>query len=159
MDLRKIKALVELISTSNITELEVAEDEGKVRIVKGPSGNISMNHSPHLQYIQASPSNPIVADISSPSIDITATTITETNKSNLHIVKSPMVGTLYLASSPGATPFVKVGDSVKEGQTLCIIEAMKLLNEIEADKSGVIKEVLMGNGQPVEYGQALFSIE
>lgn len=143
MDLRKLKTLIDLVSESGISELEVTEGEGKVRIVK---------NAPPV-YVQ--PSAGFAPQVSAPAPVVTAPSEAAPQG---HVVTSPMVGTFYRAPSPGADPFVQVGDTVKEGQTLCIIEAMKLLNEIESDKAGVIKEILAENGQAVEYGQPLFVI-
>lgn len=148
MDLRKLKTLIDLVAESGIAELEITEGEGRVRIVKNlPSP------PPAVSPPQAAPSGAanVLAETASATPNVPSAP-------QGHRVPSPMVGTFYRAPSPGADPFVQVGDTVKEGQTLCIIEAMKLLNEIEADKSGVVKEVLVENGQPVEYGQALFII-
>jgi acetyl-CoA carboxylase biotin carboxyl carrier protein len=147
MDLRKLKTLIDLVAESDISELEVTEGEGKVRIVKSQPP-MQMMAAPVMQ--QAAPTAPATnaAPIEAPAAEETG-----------HRVESPMVGTFYRAASPGAPNFCEVGTSVKEGDTICIIEAMKLLNEIEADKTGVIKAVLVENGQPVEFGQALFIIE
>ncbi len=149
MDLRKLKTLIDLVSESNVSELEITEAEGKVRIVKGGG----MVAAP--QYVQASA--PLVAmPVAAPAADLAApAVVAETG----HTTKSPMVGTFYRSASPGAKAFVEVGDAVKEGDTICIIEAMKILNEIEADKTGLIKRILCENGQAVEYGQPLFIIE
>lgn len=153
MDLRKLKTLIDLVAESGISELEVTEGEGKVRIVKSaPQVLAPMQYAP--MQMQAAPAvgapaaapAAVGAEASAPALPAG------------HIVTSPMVGTFYRSPSPGAAEFVKVGDTVKEGQTICIIEAMKLLNEIEADKAGVIKEILIDNGQAVEYGQPLFVI-
>ena len=151
MDLRKLKTLIELVESSGITELEVTEGEEKVRIVK--SGSLSANmqqmpmHSQMLaQYPVAPPATVVVA---APSPEVPSG----------HPVKSPMVGTFYRSASPGAKVFVDLGSEVKEGDVLCIIEAMKLLNEIPADRAGVVRQILVENGQPVEYGQVLFVIE
>ena len=150
MDLRKLKKLIELVEESGIGELEITEGEEKVRISK--SGSI-------VQSYVNSPATLQAAHV----VPLTATQETETAaKETLpggHMVKSPMVGTFYRSSAPGGNVFVEVGQSVKEGDTLCIIEAMKLLNEIESDKTGVIKTILIENGQPVEYGEPLFEIE
>lgn len=150
MDLRKLKKLIELVEESGIGELEITEGEEKVRISK--SGSI-------VQSYVNSPATLQAADV----VPLTAAQETETAaKETLpggHMVKSPMVGTFYRSSAPGGNPFIEVGQSVKEGDTLCIIEAMKLLNEIESDKTGVIKTILIENGQPVEYGEPLFEIE
>ncbi len=151
MDLRKLKTLIDLVSESNVSELEITEAEGKVRIVKG-SGAMPQQYVPAAAAVTAVPmAAPLVA------IDpaATAAVVAETG----HATKSPMVGTFYRSASPGAKSFVEVGDAVKEGDTICIIEAMKILNEIEADKTGVIKRILAENGQAVEYGQPLFIIE
>jgi len=137
MDLRKLKTLIDLVAESGVSELEVTEGEDKVRIVKNPAPIAA----PAQQFYAAAP-----AAEAAPA------------EPTGHAVKSPMVGTFYRSPTPGADSFVKIGDTVKEGQTLCIIEAMKLLNEIESDKSGVVKEILCENGQGVEFGQALFII-
>lgn len=151
MDLRKLKTLIDLVSESGISELEVTEGEGKVRIVK----NAAPVYLP--SQAQYAPAPQVTGAAAAPAeSDTPATPAAATPQG--HVVTSPMVGTFYRAPSPGADPFVQVGDSVKEGQTICIIEAMKLLNEIEADKTGVVKEILVENGQAVEYGQPLFVI-
>ena len=164
MDLRKLKTLIDLVSDSNVTELEITEAEGKVRIVKGatPSGTPVATHQMVLPAAQALPAAPVAAPTAAEIADaaaVTAAAVAAEVAAAGHTVKSPMVGTFYRSSSPGAAPFVQVGDSVKEGDTLCIIEAMKILNEIESDKSGTVKQVLCENGQAVEYGQALYIIE
>jgi acetyl-CoA carboxylase biotin carboxyl carrier protein len=159
MDLRKLKTLIDLVSESGISELEVTEGEGKVRIVKNAAPvymSAPQQFAPQMA-AQAAPSfgggsADLGAAPASAPAGATAAAIQG------HVVTSPMVGSFYRAPSPGADPFVQVGDTVKEGQTLCIIEAMKLLNEIESDKSGVVKEILVDNGQAVEYGQPLFVI-
>jgi acetyl-CoA carboxylase biotin carboxyl carrier protein len=150
MDLRKLKTLIDLVSESNVSELEITEAEGKVRIVKGPVGGPVALAAPAMvaaptAAVSAAPLATVPAEVPPPASG--------------HIVKSPMVGTLYTASSPEAKPFVQVGSVVKEGDTICIIEAMKILNEIEADKSGTVTRVMVDNGQAVEYGQPLFMIE
>jgi acetyl-CoA carboxylase biotin carboxyl carrier protein len=147
MDLRKLKKLIDLVQESGIAELEITEGEEKVRIVK--TGRATAEVSPPAPPAPAAgpaAAPPPAAAESAPQVDG-------------HLVKSPMVGTFYRASSPGAKPFVEVGDTVKAGQTVCIIEAMKLLNEIEADRDGVVKAILVENGQPVEYGEPLLAIE
>ena len=153
MDLRKLKTLIDLVSDSNVSELEITEAEGKVRIVKG-----GVMLQPASATMVAAPASgtapPGQAQVPAPPA---AAPVAEVPQG--HIVKSPMVGTFYLAASPGAKPFVQVGSAVKEGETICIIEAMKILNEIEADKSGTITQILEQNGQAVEYGQPLFVIE
>jgi acetyl-CoA carboxylase biotin carboxyl carrier protein len=153
MDLRKLKTLIDLVSESNVSELEITEAEGKVRIVKAGHG-VQMMSVPIQQGQQAVTMNPAPA-ISPAAEVIDPATLEE----EAHTVKSPMVGTFYRASSPDAKPFVEVGDTIQEGQPICIIEAMKIMNEIEADKTGVVKKMLVDNGQPVEYGQPLFVIE
>jgi len=164
MDLRKLKTLIDLVSDSNVTELEITEAEGKVRIVKGatPSGATVLNHqvmAPASPALPAAPAAPPTAAAIADAAAVTAAAVAAEVAAAGHTVKSPMVGTFYRSSSPGAAPFVQVGDTVKEGDTLCIIEAMKILNEIESDKSGTVKQVLCENGQAVEYGQALYIIE
>lgn len=159
MDLRKLKTLIDLVSESGISELEVTEGEGKVRIVK---------NAPPV-YVQ--PTGGYIPQMGAPAQTVALPTESAAGAAPAggaaapapaapqgHVVTSPMVGTFYRAPSPGADPFVQVGDTVKEGQTICIIEAMKLLNEIESDKSGVVKEILVENGQAVEYGQPLFVV-
>ena len=133
MDLRKLKTLIDLVSESNIAELEITENEGKVRIVKSGAASYAPMTAPVAAAAPAAATG--------------------------HVVKSPMVGTYYASSTPGGKPLVDVGSAVKEGQALCIIEAMKIMNEIEADIAGTISKVLVTNGQAVEYGQPLFIIE
>ncbi|MDB5751668.1 MAG: acetyl-CoA carboxylase biotin carboxyl carrier protein [Ramlibacter sp.] len=147
MDLRKLKTLIDLVSESNVSELEITEAEGKVRIVKGGPGMAQGYAAPMQQ--QAAPVAPALAPVAAPVPEAPTG----------HAVKSPMVGTFYRASAPGAKSFVEVGSQVKEGETICIIEAMKILNEIEADKAGTVTQILCENGQAVEYGQPLFMIE
>ncbi|MGH8822528.1 MAG: acetyl-CoA carboxylase biotin carboxyl carrier protein [Rhodoferax sp.] len=151
MDLRKLKTLIDLVSDSNVSELEITEAEGKVRIVKG-----GVMLQPASTMMVAAPASAPPAQAQVPALPAAAP-VAEVPQG--HVVKSPMVGTFYLAASPGAKPFVEVGSVVKEGETICIIEAMKILNEIEADKSGTITQILGQNGQAVEYGQPLFVIE
>ena len=153
MDLRKLKTLIDLVSESNVSELEITEAEGKVRIVKG-GGTVVQQVYAAPAPVAAAPLAAPVAAPAAPAAEAAAAAVV-----NGHIVKSPMVGTFYRASSPGAKPFVELGSQVKEGETLCIIEAMKILNEIEADKSGTVTQILGENGQAVEYGQPLFVIE
>ena len=148
MDLRKLKTLIDLVAESDIAELEVTEGEGKVRIVKSsamPQNQVVMMQ-PQQQMMPAAAPVTAAPVASAPVVP------------DGHIVKSPMVGTFYRSSAPGAAPFADIGKSVNVGDTLCIIEAMKLLNEIESDFSGTIKQILVENGQPVEYGQPLFVI-
>lgn len=150
MDLRKLKTLIDLVSESNVSELEITEAEGKVRIVKGGPA--------HYQPVAPQPvpasQPPAAASIPAATVPAPAPAAPAG-----HTVKSPMVGTFYRAASPGAKAFVEIGSQVKEGDTVCIIEAMKILNEIEADKSGTVTQILCENGQAVEYGQPLFIIE
>ena len=152
MDLRKLKTLIDLVSDSNVSELEITEAEGKVRIVKSgpaPVAMVTQMAAPVAAPVAAAPAAaPAAALAPAPEAAPTG-----------HQVKSPMVGTFYRSSSPGAKSFVEVGSQVKEGDTICIIEAMKILNEIEADKSGTITQILAENGQAVEYGAPLFIIE
>lgn len=144
MDLRKLKTLIDLVSDSDIAELEITEGDDKVKIVK-----FSKAAQP-VAYIPEPATAPVAAAPAAPAAAAAAAA--------KDAIKAPMVGTFYRAPNPGASPFVEVGQAVKEGDPLCIIEAMKLLNEIEAEKSGVIKEILVENGEPVEYGQPLFVI-
>jgi len=151
MDLRKLKKLIDLVQESGIAELEITEGEEKVKIVKGGRAvpeAVAMLPAPTAAPALAAPAGAAPA----PPAEVPP-------KVEGHVLKSPMVGTFYRAPSPGAKPFVEVGDTVKMGQTVCIIEAMKLLNEIEADKDGVVKAILAENGQPVEYGEPLLAIE
>ncbi len=153
MDLRKLKTLIDLVSESGISELEVTEGEGKVRIVKNaPPVYVQQPASYAAPFPASAPAVGAGALEQAPAAGAPAAAVQG------HVVTSPMVGTFYRSPSPGAAAFVQVGDTVKEGQTLCIIEAMKLLNEIESDKAGVVKEILIENGQAVEYGQPLFVI-
>jgi len=154
MDLRKLKTLIELVETSGIAELEIQEGEERVRITRAlaPAAQTVMMHAP-----MASPAHAAAA--AAPAVAPPPPVAAVPEEPSGHVVKSPMVGTFYRSASPGAKAFVDVGDAVKEGDTLCIVEAMKLMNEIEADASGVVKAILVENGQPVEYGQPLFVIE
>ena len=154
MDLRKLKTLIDLVAESDIAELEVTEGDSKVRIIKAiepPQTQQVLMQAPAQQYVQIPA--PAAAPAAASAAPAAAPEVTG------HAVKSPMVGTFYAASAPGNPPYVQVGSTVKKGDTLCIIEAMKLLNEIEAEVAGVIKQVLVENAQPVEYGQPLFIIE
>ncbi|KAA0212138.1 MAG: acetyl-CoA carboxylase biotin carboxyl carrier protein [Lautropia sp.] len=155
MDLRKLKTLIDLVAESGISELEITEGDGKVRIVKSPCGPMAMQAP--MPFMTPAPA---MAAASAPAAAPTPAPVAAAPEPPAgHMVKSPMVGTFYRSAQPGAEPFVSVGSEVKEGDTLCIIEAMKLMNEIEADKSGTIKAVLVDNGSPVEFGQPLFVIE
>ena len=156
MDLRKLKTLIDLVSDSNVSELEITEAEGTVRIVKSAPAPVAMvtQMAAPAPVAVAAP----VAAAPAPAAAPVAAPVAEAEPAG-HIVKSPMVGTFYRASSPGAKAFAEVGQQVKEGDTICIIEAMKILNEIEADKSGTITKILAENGQAVEYGAPLLIIE
>lgn len=150
MDLRKLKTLIELVEGSGIAELEISEGEERVRITRTVAAGQQMYAAAQPQMISAPA--PVLAVAATPA-EAAQPAATEG-----HIVKSPMVGTFYRSASPGAKSFVDVGQNVNSGDTLCIIEAMKLLNEIDADQAGVIKAILVENGQPVEFGQPLFVI-
>ena len=157
MDMRKLKTLVDLVSESNISELEITEAEGKVRIVKAgygvpttmmmqPAGQMMMQPAPqHAAPAGEAPAAAPVAEVAAAPAG--------------HVVKSPMVGTFYRSASPGSKPFVEIGSAIKEGDAICIVEAMKIMNEIEADMSGTVTKILVENGQAVEYGQPLFIVE
>jgi acetyl-CoA carboxylase biotin carboxyl carrier protein len=151
MDIRKVKKLIELLEESGIAEIEIHEGEESVRI----SRYSTTAPAPIQQYA------PAPAPVAAPAPAAAAATESESASSAIsgHTVNAPMVGTFYTAASPGAPDFVKVGDSVKEGETVCIIEAMKILNQIEADRSGIVKAILVENAQPVEFGQPLIVIE
>lgn len=151
MDLRKLKTLIDLVAESGIAELEITEGEGKVRIVKFSQAVQPVAYAPAPQQYAPAPAGAEAVAAAAPVAPVPAAVVG-------HTVKAPMVGTFYRAPNPSSPSFVEVGQTVKEGEPLCIIEAMKLLNEIEADKSGVIKEILVQNGEPVEYGQPLFVI-
>ena len=149
MDLRKLKTLIDLVSESNISELEITEADGKVRIVKTEPAAPAQIH-----YAPAPPAGPPAAPA------LTAPPVApEPPAETGHVVKSPMVGTVYRSANPGSKPFAEVGDAIKEGDPICIIEAMKIMNEIEADTSGTVTRILCENGQAVEFGQPLFVIE
>jgi len=148
MDLRKLKTLIDLVSESNVSELEITEAEGKVRIVKSSGAPLVMQ-----QASAPMATAPLAGLPAAPAAEAAAVVPAG------HAVKSPMVGTFYRSASPGAKAYVEVGSVIREGETICIIEAMKILNEIEADKSGTVTKILSENGQAVEYGQPLFLIE
>jgi acetyl-CoA carboxylase biotin carboxyl carrier protein len=155
MDLRKLKTLIDLVSESNVSELEITEAEGKVRIVKGGPAMVHAIQQPMAMHAGMAAAPAALA----PAAPAAGAAPAAPEAPKGHTVKSPMVGTFYRASAPGAKSFVEVGSQVKEGDTICIIEAMKILNEIEADKGGTITQILCENGQAVEYGQPLFIIE
>ena len=151
MDLRKLKKLIDLVQESGIGEIEITEGEEKVRISRQVAGPPMLMASPMMQPMGYAATGPGAGTQSAP--------VATAPEPKGHALKSPMVGTFYRSPSPGAPSFVEVGQSVSKGQTLCIIEAMKLLNEIESDVAGTVKAILVENGQPVEYGQPLFLIE
>ena len=151
MDLRKLKTLIDLVQQSGIAELEITEGEEKVRISRG--GTPVAQHAPQTPVYLTAPPAQAPPEAAAPPAEKAPPAEPEG-----HVVKSPMVGTFYRSAAPGAKPFVELGQTVKAGETVCIIEAMKLLNEIEGDADGVIKEILVENGQPVEYGQPLMII-
>ena len=153
MDLRKLKKLIDLVQESGIAELEITEGEERVRIARGGAVSVTPN-SGSATPVAVAPASAAIAQLPA----ATAVAAPAEGAPEGHIVKSPMVGTFYRAPSPDAKPFVEVGGTVKAGDTICVLEAMKLMNEIEADASGTIKAILVENGQPVEYGQALFII-
>lgn len=155
MDLRKLKTLIDLVSESNVSELEITEAEGKVRIVKAGQAPVQAVYAP-VAAPMAAPAA-VAAPAAAPAAEAAAAPAAEAPTG--FVVKSPMVGTFYRSASPGAKAFVEVGSQVKEGDTLCIIEAMKILNEIEAEKTGTVTQIMGENGQAVEYGQPLFVID
>ena len=148
MDLRKLKTLIDLVQQSGISELEITEGEEKVRISRGMPGAYAAHPQP--MYYAPQPMPGPAEAVPAPPVQAAAPAEPEG-----HVIKSPMVGTFYRSSAPGAKPFADIGQAVKAGETICIIEAMKLLNEIEADHDGIVKEILVENGEPVEYGQPL----
>ena len=158
MDLRKLKTLIDLVSESNVSELEITEADGKVRIVKSSPVTV-LQAAP--QQAMAAPMvvTPAAAAAGPGAAAAPSSAAAAPPAMAVHVVKSPMVGTFYRSSSPGAKAFVEVGSEVKEGEPICIIEAMKIMNEIEADKSGIVKQILCENGQAVEFGQPLLIIE
>jgi len=157
MDLRKLKTLIDLVSESNVSELEITEAEGKVRIVKSSGAPVVMaTPVATTPAVVAGPVAAMPAPVAAAPATADAAPAADTAS---HVVKSPMVGTFYRSASPGARPFIELGSVVKEGDTICIIEAMKILNEIEADKSGTVVQILAENGQAVEYGHPLVVIE
>ena len=161
MDLRKLKTLIDLVSESQVHELEITDTDGKVRIVKGPGGMVQAGMQPMMQMpMQAmAQAQPAMAATPAPAAPALSEAAADVVALAGHTVKSPMVGSFYRSSGPEAKPFVEIGDTVAVGETICIIEAMKILNEIEADKAGVIKKIMVDNGAAVEYGQPLFVIE
>jgi acetyl-CoA carboxylase biotin carboxyl carrier protein len=157
MDLRKLKKLIDLVQESGIAELEITEGEEKVRIARGGAVSLTPLAAGAAPLAAAAPAGG-AAPATAAAPATTGAAAEPPPGAEGHVVKSPMVGTFYRSPAPDAKPFIEVGGTVKEGQTICVIEAMKLMNEIEADASGTIKSILVENGQPVEYGQALFII-
>lgn len=153
MDIRKIKKLIELLEESGIAEIEIKEGEEALRISRMPTG-AALAHMPHVAPMAAPLSVP--AKAAAPSV---SEAVVPKAKANEHVITAPMVGTFYGAPSPGAKPFIEIGDEIKVGQVLCIIEAMKMMNQIEADKAGRVTSIMARNGDPVEFGQPLFVVE
>lgn len=153
MDLRKLKTLIDLVSDSNITELEITEDDGKVRIVKASAVTVA---APSVQMVHAAA--PMAAPAAAPAVAAPVAAPAPAQPAG-HVIKSPMVGTFYVSSTPGGKPMAEVGTVVKEGDAVCIIEAMKIMNEIESEFDGVVREVCVQDAHPVEYGQVLFRID
>ena len=157
MDIRKIKKLIELLEESGIAEIEIKEGEEAVRISRMPTGNAAFHGMPTYAMPMAAPAAPPQAALSAPAA--AEAPAAAPRRANEHVVTAPMVGTFYSASTPGGKAFVEIGDEVKVGQTLCIIEAMKMMNQIESDKAGRITSIMARNGDPVEFGQPLFVVE
>jgi acetyl-CoA carboxylase biotin carboxyl carrier protein len=156
MDIRKVKKLIEMLEESNLGEIEIKEGEETVRISRMPKGM----PAPMVQHYAAAPTHaPVGVAAAATAADAPAAAVGAKPRANEHVVSAPMVGTFYSAPSPGAKSFVEIGTEVKEGQVLCIIEAMKMMNQIESDKSGKVTAIMAQNGDPVEFGQPLFVIE
>jgi acetyl-CoA carboxylase biotin carboxyl carrier protein len=156
MDIRKIKKLIELLEESGIAEIEIKEGEEALRISRMPTGSAVTHQMPHVASL------PLAAPLQVPpkaAAPTAAETAAAKAKANEHVITAPMVGTFYGAPSPGAKPFIEIGDEIKVGQVLCIIEAMKMMNQIEADKAGRVTSIMARNGDPVEFGQPLFVVE
>ncbi len=156
MDIRKVKKLIELLEESGIAEIEIKEGEEAVRISRMPTGGVVTHVQPMMQAPVAAAA---VAAPAAAAAPVAGTPVAAARRPSEHVVAAPMVGTFYGAPSPGAKPFVEIGTEVKEGQVLCIIEAMKMMNQIESDKAGKITAIMATNGDPVEFGQPLFVIE
>jgi acetyl-CoA carboxylase biotin carboxyl carrier protein len=156
LDIRKVKKLIELLEESGIAEIEIKEGEEAVRISRMPTGGVVTHVQPT---IMAAPPAPVAPPVAAPAATAGGPPAAAARRPNEHVVAAPMVGTFYGAPSPGAKPFVEIGSEVKEGQVLCIIEAMKMMNQIESDKAGKITAIMATNGDPVEFGQPLFVIE
>jgi acetyl-CoA carboxylase biotin carboxyl carrier protein len=159
MDIRKIKKLIELLEESGIAEIEIKEGEEAVRISRLPPGAMPMQPVTHVMHAAGLPASAAAAAASSAAGSTHAESPAAKPKPNEHVITAPMVGTFYASPSPAAKPFVEIGDEIKVGQVLCIIEAMKMMNQIEADKAGRIASIMARNGDPVEFGQPLFVIE
>jgi acetyl-CoA carboxylase biotin carboxyl carrier protein len=158
LDIRKVKKLIELLEESGIAEIEIKEGEEAVRISRMPTGGLVTHLQPMLQAPLLAA--PVSAPVAAPAIAAAAgAAAAPARRANEHVVAAPMVGTFYAAATPGAKPFVEIGSEVKEGQVLCIIEAMKMMNQIESDKAGKVTAIMATNGDPVEFGQPLFVIE
>jgi len=155
MDIRKIKKLIELLEESGIAEIEIKEGEEALRISRMPTGAAVAHSVPHVTSLPLAPALPVPAKAAAPA----AADAAAKAKANEHVITAPMVGTFYACPSPGAKPFIEIGDEIKLGQVLCIIEAMKMMNQIEADKAGRVTSVMARNGDPVEFGQPLFVVE
>jgi acetyl-CoA carboxylase biotin carboxyl carrier protein len=153
MDIRKIKKLIELLEESGIAEIEIKEGEEAVRISRMPPGTFAQ--PPQVTHLMPSPATSAVPAVK----EVAAAEAVQAPKPSEHVITAPMVGTFYGSPSPGAKPFVEIGDEIKVGQVLCIIEAMKMMNQIEADRAGRIASVMARNGDPVEFGQPLFVVE
>jgi acetyl-CoA carboxylase biotin carboxyl carrier protein len=157
LDIRKVKKLIELLEESGIAEIEIKEGEEAVRISRMPTGGVVTHVAPAMMQAPAAVAAPAIAPAA--PVSAGAAAAAPARRPNEHVVAAPMVGTFYGAPSPGAKPFVEIGSEVKEGQVLCIIEAMKMMNQIESDKAGKITAIMATNGDPVEFGQPLFVIE
>jgi acetyl-CoA carboxylase biotin carboxyl carrier protein len=153
LDIRKVKKLIELLEESGIAEIEIKEGEEAVRISRMPTGQVVTHMAPAIA------PTPVAAPAAAPVAALPVAAEVPARRANEHVVAAPMVGTFYAAASPGSKPFVEIGTEVKEGQVLCIIEAMKMMNQIESDKAGKITAIMATNGDPVEFGQPLFVIE
>jgi acetyl-CoA carboxylase biotin carboxyl carrier protein len=159
MDIRKIKKLIELLEESGIAEIEIKEGEEAVRISRMPAGGVATQLAPPPVHAPAGAISPSAAAAAAQAAAPLTEALVPKPKSNEHVITAPMVGTFYGSPSPGAKPFVEIGDEIKLGQVLCIIEAMKMMNQIEADKAGRITSIMARNGDPVEFGQPLFVVE
>ena len=159
MDIRKIKKLIELLEESGIAEIEIKEGEEALRISRMPTGGIAASQLAQMPIPMALPAAPMAAPVQAAAVQAAPAAPAGKAKPNEHVITAPMVGTFYGAPSPGAKPFIEIGDEIKVGQVLCIIEAMKMMNQIESDKEGRVTDILLKNGDPVEFGQPLFVIE